>query len=295
MREWLPSWVDGPTKQAVLGYVEASSDENSESFVPVPDRTAAFDNDGTLWIEKPDIVQAPFLIEKLVEQVRADPSLAEEQPYKGIVTQDPEFLDGLARQDPDTILSFLRGIGAAWEGVTAEDYAAEVRTYLDTHRDRRFDLPYTDLVYRPMLELFDLLRAHDWRVFVCSGGGREFMRAFCEDTLGIPKENVIGSSAEFVYRDGRLIRENAMRGNLALGPGKPEHIFARTGRLPRFAAGNGDVDIEMLEVADFALVVVHDDEEREYDYSAGAERILAEGRERGWTMVSVKEDWSTVF
>ena len=128
-----------------------------------------------------------------------------------------------------------------------------------------------------------------------SGGGRDFMRVIAEDTWGIPMENVIGSAPEYSYRDGQLVRENAMRGNLALGPGKPEHLIARTGRLPRFAAGNGDVDIEMLEVADFAFVVVHDDAEREYKVTAGAERILDIGPVRGWTMVSMRDDWITIF
>ena len=295
MAKWLASWIDGEAKQDILSFVEASGDPNSDAFVPVPDRVAAFDNDGTLWVEQPSPVQAPFLLEKLVAQVKGDPSLAERQPYKGIVTRDAEFLDGLARQVPEVVLAFLEGVGAAWEGTTPDGYEAEVRTYLETHSNERFGRPHTDLVYRPMLELFDLLRAHDWRVYVCSGGGRDFMRAFCEEVLGVPKENVIGSASEYVYRDGELLRENAMRGNLALGAGKPEHLYARTGRLPRFAAGNGDVDIEMLEVADYSLVIVHDDEEREYSYTAGAEAILDRGAGQGWTMVSMKRDWATVF
>jgi phosphoserine phosphatase len=201
----------------------------------------------------------------------------------------------LARQEPETVLAFLKGVGAAWEGVTPDEYATEVTEYLRTHRHERFGRPHTDLFYKPMMELFDLLRAHDWRVFVCSGGGRDFMRVIAEDTWGIPMENVIGSAPEYSYRNGRLVRQNAMRGNLALGPGKPEHLIARTGRLPRFAAGNGDVDIEMLEVADFALVVVHDDDQREYKVTAGAERILDMGPDRGWTMVSMRDDWDTIF
>ena len=121
------------------------------------------------------------------------------------------------------------------------------------------------------------------------------MRAISEDTWGVPRENVIGSAPEWIYQEGQLHRENALRGNLALGPGKPEHLFARTGRLPRFAAGNGDVDIEMLEVADFGLVIVHDDERREYSTSAGAERILDAAPSNGWTMASMRDDWRTIF
>ena len=295
MAEWLASWVGGAAKEGIVSFVESSADQSSEGFVPVADRVAAFDNDGTLWVEQPSPVQAPFLLEKLVAEVRENPSLAEIDPFKGIVARDPVFLDGLARQVPEVVLSFLEAVGAAWEGTTPAEYEAEVLAFLEESRNERFGVAHTALVYRPMLELFELLRAHEWRVFVCSGGGRDFMRAFSEKVLGVAKENVIGSAPEYVFRDGQLVRENAMRGNVALGPGKPEHLHARTGRLPRFAAGNGDVDIEMLEVADFAVVIVHDDEDREFSYAAGAEAILDKGTQQGWTMVSMSEDWSTIF
>ncbi len=146
-----------------------------------------------------------------------------------------------------------------------------------------------------MLELLNLLKANDFRVFVCSGGGRDFMRVISEKTWGIYKEDVIGSAAQYVYEDGKIIRTNTMLGGLALGPGKPEHIFARIGRLSLFACGNADVDIEMLETANFALLVNHDDDDREYDYIQGAENSLVKAKELGWTIVSTKNDWNTVF
>jgi hypothetical protein len=146
-----------------------------------------------------------------------------------------------------------------------------------------------------MLELFDFLRANQFRVFVCSGGGRDFMRAFAEETWGIYKENVIGSAAAYTYADGKIVRSEAFLGGLDVGPGKPEHIFAQTGRLPLFAGGNADVDIEMLQSARFALLVNHDDEEREFAYAQGAETALAKATELGWTVVSMKNDWTTVF
>ena len=121
------------------------------------------------------------------------------------------------------------------------------------------------------------------------------MRVIAEETWGLLRENVIGTAAEYEYKDGRLSRQTKVLGNVALGPGKPEHIFARTGRLPVFAGGNADVDIEMLEAARFALLINHDDDEREYAYTRGAERSLAEASERDWTIVSVKDDWKTVF
>ena len=291
----LASWNDGAAKTAVVDFVTDSVAAGSARFVAEAERIAAFDNDGTLWVEQPMPPQAPFLLEKLVAQVRADPELADAEPYRSIVKRDPVFLAGLARQDPDAVAKFLAGVGAAWEGVTPEVYDAEVGDFIAGYRDERFGKRCTELVYQPMLELFDLLRAHGWRVFVCSGGGRDFMRVIAEDTWGVPKENVIGSAPEWSYRDGRLVRDNELRGDLALGPGKPSHLFARTGRLPKFAAGNGDVDIEMLEVADFRLVIVHDDAEREYATTAGAERILERATAEGWVMVSMKNDWNSIY
>ncbi|WP_438854120.1 HAD family hydrolase [Agromyces sp. M3QZ16-3] len=292
---YLDGWNEGAAKRAILDYVVGSATEGASAFVPLADRVAAFDNDGTLWVEQPAPAQTGLLLGKLADQVRSDPSLASLEPYRSLVARDPDFLAALARQDPDTVVAFLGAVGRAWEGSTPEEYDAEVRAFLAATRHPTLDRPFTDLVYRPMLELFDLLRDHGWRVFVCSGGGRDFMRVIAEETWGVLKENVIGSAPEFEYRDGRLVRENTLLGNVALGPGKPEHLFARTGRLPRFAAGNGDVDIEMLEVAAFRLVIVHDDAEREFDYTSGAERILERGRTDGWVMASVREDWRTVF
>ena len=239
--------------------------------------------------------QAPFLLQKLMARVQADAALADVEPYRSIIERDPAFLGGLARQEPDAVTKFLSGVGTAFEGMTPGAYESEVRDFIAGYRDERFGKRCTELVYQPMLELFDLLRAHDWRVYVCSGGGRDFMRAICEDTWGIFRENVIGSAPEWSYRNGQLVRDNEMRGDLALGPGKPSHLFARTGRLPRFAAGNGDVDIEMLEVADFALVIVHDDADREYAVSSGAERLLGVAAEKGWQTVSMTNDWNHIY
>ena len=291
----LPSWNDTPTKQAILDFLAGASAKGSIEYIPPADRVAAFDNDGTLWVEQPAPAQTGLLLGKLVEQVKGNPGLAAEDPYKGIITQDPVFLQGLAQQDPDTVIAFLSGVGKAWEGTTPEAYEAEVRAYLSSSMHPRWDCPWTDLIYQPMLELFELLRENDWRIFVCSGGGRDFMRVYSEETLGIYRENVIGSAPEFAYVDGQLLRQNALHGNISLGPGKLEHIHARTGRTALFAGGNGDVDLEMLQAARFRLVVVHDDQDREYAVTAGAEKLLAAGEQGSWTMVSMKDDWTTIF
>jgi phosphoserine phosphatase len=291
----LPSWNDTPTRQAILDFVTNASDKSSSDYVPPADRIAVFDNDGTLWVEQPAPAQTGFLLGKLVEMVKADPSLAEEEPYKALVTKDEKFMTSLAQQVPEAVIAFLKGVGKAWEGYTPDEYEADVRTFLAASKQPRFDRPWTDLVYQPMLELFDFLRENEWRVFVCSGGGRDFMRVFSEEVLGIYRENVIGSAPEFAYEDGQLIRKNELHGNISLGPGKLEHIYARTGRTAPLAGGNGDVDLEMLQEARFRLVIVHDDEEREYVVTAAAEKLLAAGEQGGWTMVSMKDDWKTIF
>ena len=291
----LPSWNDTFAKKAILDFMAATSEEKSPKYIPLVDRIAVFDNDGTLWVEQPAPAQTGFLLGKLVEQVKVNPSLANEELYRAIITRDEDFMQGLSQQVPEAVIAFLKGVGKAWEGTTPEEYEDEALAFLAALQHPRFQRLWTELVYQPMLELFDLLRENDWRIFVCSGGGRDFMRVFAEETWGILRENVIGSAPEYVYEDGRLVRRNALHGNVALGPGKPEHIYARTGRTALFAGGNGDVDLEMLQEARFRLVVVHDDEDREYATTTSAEKLLEAGRQGGWTIVSMKDDWKTIF
>jgi phosphoserine phosphatase len=292
--EMLSSWNDGPAKQAVIDFVKSAT-EPGAGFVQVADRIAAFDNDGTLWVEQPLPPQFDFVFRRWAEEVKADPSLAEQQPYKAIFARDPEFFAGIANQEPEVVGSMLEAFGRSWAGTTPDEFDAEVREWLQTVKQPKLDTLYVELVYQPMLELLEYLKAHDFRVFVCSGGGRDFMRVFAEETWAIPKENVIGTAAEYSYADGKIVRGEHALGSFDIGPGKPEHIFAQTGRLPVFAGGNADVDIEMLSSASFGLLVNHDDEEREFAYTRGAEASLAKAKDLGWTVVSMKDDWNTVF
>ena len=290
----LASWADGAAKAAVVDFVRRATRPGPD-FVPVADRIACFDNDGTLWVEQPLPPQFDFVLRTWAEEVRADPSLAERQPYKALIEKDPVFFQGVATQDPPVVESLLQAFSRSWAGTTPAEFDAQVRQWLTTVEQPKLGALYKDLVYRPMLELFDLLRAHDFRIFVCSGGGRDFMRVFAEETWNVPKENVIGSAAEYSFVDGRIVRGPGILGGLNLGPGKPEHIFAQTGRLPVFAGGNADVDIEMLSCATFALLIDHDDEEREFAYATSAEASQTQAAEQGWTVVSMKNDWTTVF
>jgi phosphoglycolate phosphatase-like HAD superfamily hydrolase len=264
-------------------------------FVAPRDRVAAFDNDGTLWVEQPLPPQLDFVFRKWAQEMQADPSMASQQPYKAIIEKDPAFFQGVATQDPPVIEALLAAFGRSWAGSTPAEFDAQVNAWLESVKQPKLGVLYKDLVYKPMLELFDLLKENEFRVFVCSGGGRDFMRVFAEDTWGIHKENVIGTAAEYTYADGRIVRGEHVLGGLNLGPGKAEHIFAQTGRLPVFAGGNADVDIEMLESATFALLINHDDPDREFAYTASAEASLARAEELGWTVVSMKDDWNTVY
>ena len=291
----LRSWNESSAKDAIIEFVRSATTEGGSGFVQPADRIATFDNDGTLWVEQPAPPQFDFVFRRWAAEVQADPSLASRQPYKALIDKDQEFFQGVANQDPAVVATLEEAFARSWTGTTPDAFEAEVRNWVANAKQPRFGVGYTKLVYQPMLELFDLLTAHDFRVFVCSGGGRDFMRVIAEDLWGIHKENVIGSAPEYEYTDGRLVRGPTIVGGLALGPGKPEHIFARTGRLPVFAGGNADVDIEMLECARFAILVNHDDADREFAYTAGAEKSLASAKAAGWTVVSMKHDWSRVF
>ena len=290
----LASWNEGKAKEAILGFVKRATTEGSD-FVPPSERIATFDNDGTLWVEQPLPPQFDFVFGKWAEEIKADPSLASQQPYKAIIEKDPAFFVGLANQDPEIVGTLLKAFARSWAGTTPEEFDAQVRVWLQTVKQPKLGKLYVDLVYKPMLELFDLLKAHDFRIFVVSGGGRDFMRVFAEEAFGIYKENVIGTAADYSFSDGKIVRAEQALGGLDVGKGKPEHIFAQTGRLPVFAGGNADVDIEMLTAAKFAVLINHDDDEREFAYTNGGEKSLAKAKELGWTVVSMKDDWKNVY
>jgi hypothetical protein len=210
----------------------------------------------------------------------ADPSLAGRQPYKAVVEHDVAWLSALTEHVPDLV----RGVGDAFGGLTTEEFEAEV-----------LDVPCLEGVFVPMRELLALLESNEFRVFICSAGGRDFVRPVSEQIYGIPRERVIGSSAPLELRDGALVRLAGVEQPIDDGPGKPVHIWARTGRRPLLAGGSADGDIETLTHARFALLVDHDDAEREFAYTSGAEKALERARAEGWTVASVQSDWTTVF
>jgi phosphoserine phosphatase len=287
----LASWNDTPTRAAIVDFVGRVTAEGGPDFVPPSERIATFDNDGTLWCEKPLYVQADFVLRKWRAMAEADPSLVERQPYKAVVENDLAWLGALTDHVPELV----QGMSEAFAGLTTEAFEEEALEFFASVRHPTLGIPYPNAVYTPMRELLTFLETSEFRVFICSAGGRDFVRPVSERIYGIPRERVIGSSAPLELRDGALVRTEGVEQPIADGPGKPVHIWARVGRRPLFAVGNADGDVEMLAQADFALLVHHDDAEQEFAYDAGAERALETAAKHGWTVVSIQNDWATVF
>jgi phosphoserine phosphatase len=287
----LGSWNDGDTKRAIVDFVRRVTTAGGSDFVREDERIATFDNDGTLWCEKPMYVQADFILRKWGAMAAADPSLRDRQPYKAVVERDMAWLGGILNHVPELVA----GLGDAFGDLTPEEFETEVRAFFTSVQHPTLGVPYTGVGYAPMRELIAYLESNGFTVFICTGGGRDFVRVVGQELYGIPRYRVIGSSPVVEYRAGHLVRTPAIEQPIDDGAGKPVHIFARTGRLPLFAAGNSDGDIQMLETARFGLLVHHDDGDREFAYDSGAEHALAEAKDRGWTVASMKTDWTTVF
>jgi phosphoglycolate phosphatase-like HAD superfamily hydrolase len=301
--ETLPAWRDGAAKRAILEFVRRAADE-----VPPEERVAVFDNDGTLWCEKPMPIQLDFILRRFVEMAEADPALRDRQPWKAAYEQDFAWLGSVLADhyagDDRKAGVFTAGLLAAYDGITVEDFEARSAWFLRGTRHPTLGREYLRCAYTPMIELLDHLTANGFTNYIASGGGRDFMRPISDEVYGIPRERVIGSSVAFAYRSdesgGAVIRQ-AEADYLDDGPQKPIRIWSRVGRRPLLAAGNSNGDIEMLNFARhagkpfFRLLVLHDDEEREFGYTGGAEEALKQAQRDGWTVVSMRDDWATVF
>lgn len=290
MTEYLASWNDGVAKSSILEFVQSVTKPGA-GFVPPGDRIVAFDNDGTLWCEKPMYPQADFLVRRWAEQVEADPAKAAEQPWKAAAEGHRAWLAAALDHVPDLI----RGVTEAYEGIPVGEFEAAVRGFFGSARHPALGVPYTAIAYRPMRELIQFLGDSGFGVYICSAGGRDFVRAVSQEMYGIGRERVIGSGTTLEYRQGDVYRTRGVEQPIDDGPGKPVHIWSRTGRKPLLAGGNADGDAGMLESARFGLLIRHDDPGREFAYEAGAEKALAEAKERGWTVVSMRDDFKVVF
>jgi phosphoserine phosphatase len=299
----LPSWNNGPTKQSVLAFVEKVTKPGSPDFVPVPGRIAVFDNDGTLWCEKPLPVQLYFVLDRVKALAPQHPDWQTNEPFASILKGDVKA--ALAGGERGLMELFM----ATHTGNTTEEFEQIVKDWIATAKHPKTGKLYTEMVYQPMLEVLAYLRANGFKTFIVSGGGIEFMRPWAEKVYGIPPEQVIGSSVKtrFEIRDGQpvLVRLPELNFNDDKG-GKPVGIHEHIGRRPVAAFGNSDGDLQMLQYtgagsgARFCLYVRHDDEAREYaydrtDHLAKLDKGLDEAAAKGWTIVSMKRDWKTVF
>ena len=299
----LPSWNDGATKKSITDFVARVTTPGGPDFVPVEQRIATFDNDGTLWCEQPVYFQVAFAFDRVKALAPQHPEWRNKQPFKALLDKDPKALAAAGEK------GLLAIIEATHTGMTVGDFTTTVLDWTATARHPRFKRPYTDLVYQPMIELLGYLRANGFKTFIVSGGGIEFMRPWTEKIYGIPPEQVVGSSGEvkFEMRDGKpaLVKLPGIE-FVDDGPGKPVGINRFIGRQPIFAFGNSDGDQQMLEWtaagtgARFMGLVHHTDAVREYAYDRDSkvgklDKALDEATTKGWTVVDMKNDWKVVF
>jgi phosphoserine phosphatase len=299
----LPSWNDGASKEAILDFVARVTDPASPDFVPEAAHIATFDNDGTLWAEQPLYFQLVFTVDRVKALAGEHPEWRSEQPFKAILEDDRETLSTMGHAEVGQILA------ATHAGMTAEEFSAIAGEWLETARHPRYDRPFDTCIYQPMLEVLDHLRANGFTTFITSAGGIEFMRTFAEEAYGIPRHQVIGSSAETEFH---VEGENSFLMRLPKPAfiddkgAKPVAINRHIGRRPIAAFGNSDGDLQMLQYATggdgpgLAVIVHHDDAEREYAYDRGSkigglDVALDEAEARGWTVISMRDDWSAIF
>jgi phosphoserine phosphatase len=304
----LSSWRDGPAKQAILAFVAAASGEDGSEPVPVEERVAVFDNDGTLWCEQPVPIQMDFILRRFVEMAEADPALREHQPWKAAYERDHAWFSAVMMEhyagDDHNVKTLAGGVLAAYAGVSVEDFEALAEEFLRGARHPTLGRGYLECAYAPMVELLALLAANGFANYIVSGGGRDFMRPISQEVYGIPRERVIGSATALAYTSderGGTITHTPAPDYLDDGPQKPIRIWSRTGRRPLLAAGNTNGDVAMLDFAQhddkpfLRLLVLHDDAQREFEYALGAEQAVEQAAKHGWTTVSVRNDWATVF
>jgi phosphoserine phosphatase len=306
MNNVLSSWQDTPTKEAILKFVSTVTDDNNPLYVPPEERVATFDNDGTLWCEKPAYIQLFFAIERLRQMVEQDPKLIENPAYKAAINDDLGYFGRLYPGDLPTLMQLIYDSHA---GMSQHEFEQLAYNFLTGKNHPRFNIPYKNCVYQPMVELLSYLQTNKFKVFIASAGGMSFMRTVSEEVYGVSRENVIGSNISFEYQQTTegpvLLRKPGLIEPPDDGPGKPVNIELHVGRPPILASGNANGDIEMLEytAAENAnrgrtflnLLIRHDDAEREYAYDSGAENVQKIAREQGWAIVSMKEDFSRIF
>jgi hypothetical protein len=305
----LPSWNDGPAKQAIVKFVHATTDAASPNFVPLAERIATFDQDGTLWVEHPIYTQLVYCFDRVPDLVKAKPELAKVEPFRTVLTGDREAIAKLGL-DP-----LLKIVAATLTGIDVDTFRDEVAKWIAEARDPRWKRPYTELTYAPQIELLKYLRSVGYRTYIVTGGGQDFVRVYAEGVYGVPPEQVVGSAGAVSYQYGAkgpvLIKEPKLLLNDD-NAGKPEGIHLMIGRRPYFAFGNSTGDRQMLEYtragagARLAMLVLHDDGAREYAYGPAqglpdtkvgrfTPELYDEAIKDGWIVVSMQNDWKRIF
>jgi phosphoserine phosphatase len=309
----LPSWNEGPAKQAIVKFVKDTTTQGNPQFVSPEERVATFDQDGTLWVEHPMYTQVMYCLEKVPALVKAKPELAKVAPFNTVL----ELLHGDRAAMEKLTLPDLEKIGfATITGMPVETFQAEVKQWLAEAKHPRWKKPYTELTYLPMQEVLKYLRANGYKTYIVTGGGQDFVRVYAEQTYGIPPEQVVGTALGTKYgyaKDGKpfLTKEPKLVLN-DNDAGKPEGIHLMIGRRPHIAFGNSTGDQQMLEYtkagdgARLSLLVLHDDAEREYAYGPAnglpetkvgtfTQALYDEAKKNGWTVISMKDDWKVIF
>jgi phosphoglycolate phosphatase-like HAD superfamily hydrolase len=306
----LSSWNDGATKQAILEFVKATTTQGSPQFVPPEARIATFDQDGTLWVEHPMYTQVTYCLERVPALVEKKPELKNREPFKTVLSGNREAMARLSQDD------LMKILVATLTGMSVDDFKAEAKKWIAEAKDPRWKRPYTELTYQPMQEVLQYLRANGYKTYIVTGGGQDFVRVYAEQVYGIPPEQVVGTAGGTKYgydKSGKpfLTKEPKLLLN-DNNAGKPEGIHLMIGRRPFAAFGNSTGDRQMLEYtkagdgARLAMLVLHDDAEREYAYGpaqglpdtkvgAFTQALYDEAKKDGWTVISMKNDWKVIF
>ncbi len=306
----LPSWNDGAAKTAIVDFVKATTDRASPKFVPAEERIAAFDQDGTLWVEHPIYTQVVYCLDRVPALVAKKPELKDAEPFKTVLSGNQEAIAKLPLRDLEKILA------ATLTGMPVDEFESEAAKWLAAARHPRWHRPYTDLTYQPMQEVLNFMRESGFKTYIVTGGGQDFVRVYAQRVYGIPPEQVVGTAGgtKFGYdKNGRpfLTKEPKLMLNDDKA-GKPEGIHLMIGRRPRAAFGNSDGDRQMLEYtgagdgARLMMLVLHDDAQREYAYGPASglpqskigtfsPALYDEANGKGWTVISMKNDWKAVF
>lgn len=295
----LDLWNEGPAKTSIMAFMNAITDANNPDFLPVLDRVAVFDMDGTILLERPNYVLFDFVVRRLMEQIAGNPELKKKQPYKAVSEQDWAYFEKIPLTGDDGLYSVLL---YGFDGYTEEQYRDAVRKYLNTVIDKRYNKPYNQLAFAPMVQLFRYLHDNQFEVYIVSGSDPEFTRVFSETSFGIPSQNVLGTTVltKWVETDSvsYFVRVHQFVEPINDEAGKPVNILNKIGIVPSLAIGNSSGDYHMLEFSKNArrslqMIVNHDDPVREYDYEADKMRNMC--LDNGWQEISMKNDFKLIF